>query len=392
MSYSYHIEASEGMLRMLGEKFKPVDDARFLYCLQINKWTPEDVHTFNAKVMICFDYVYKEYGRMQELKKVYNLEYPTDHKKYFSLVVEVISKMRSTLSTYKSILDKFRPKRKGKKKKHRFNNNKKIDPTALHEGEYSKDAFAWEPYQNKAVEELYHNINNFFILAGKIYQEAITVIEEEKAIRQNPDLACPLYEKSFQRSVKDNKKIIEMMIAGNVNVDHDIVKAMEKAEDVRMLIASMFHELSFDEFNFFCACKAISDGRKAGLTDEETAIFGKDNSEKIFRIRILLDHIVELIEQNKDITGWKGMLNGEFVMHLLYWCGWDGSKNEDMLKYITKRCEGKIGVVKMGAVLVEKRKLAKIENDTIFEQQKSFNKQIEAFIDSIIAKSKGKVA
>ena len=391
MSYSYNIEVSEESLRMLGEKFTPVEEQRYLYCFQENTWTIEDVRNFNAKVMISYDYVYKEYERMQKLKDVYNLEYPTDHKKYFSTVVELMSKMRSTLSIYKSILDKFRPKNKGKKKKYKINNHK-TDPTSLHNGEYSENLFKWETYQDKAVIELYNNINGFFTLAGKIYNEAITVIEEEKAIRQNPDLAYPIYEESYQRSVKDNKKTIEMMKAGNINVDHDIVKAMETVEDVKQLIASMFHEFSFDEFNYFCACKAISDGRKVGLTDEEIATFGKENTPQVLKLRILLEHIEELIEQNGDIIGWEGKLSGKFVMHLLYWCGWNGSKNDAMLKYITKRCQGKIGIVKMGAVIAERLKLSKFDSKQTREQKEKFNKQIDDFVDSIIAKSNGKVA
>ena len=393
MSYSYHIEASEDSLRMLGGKFKPVEDERYLFCFQANKWTIEDVHTFNSKVLICFDYVHKEYERMLELKKVYNQEYPTNHKKYFSTVVELMSKMRSTLSMYKKINDKFRPKRKGKKKKgYGEHINKKLDQTSLHEGTYSKNAFGWEPYENKAVVELFNNINDFYTLAGKIYQEAITVIEEEHSIRQNPDLACPLYEKSFQRSVKDNKKIIEMMKEGNVNIDHDLVKAMETAEDVRQLIASMFHELSFEDFNHFCACKAISDGRKNGLTDEEIAVFGKENPEQVLKLRIVLEHIEELVELKGEIIKWKGTLSGEFMMHLLFWCGWDGSKKETMLNFITKRCEGKIGVVKMGAVQAAKRKLAPVDQHLINEEQEQFNNEMEAFADSITAKLKENAA
>lgn len=393
MSYSYHIEASEDSLRMLGEKFKPVEEGRYLFCLQANKWAIEDIHTFNAKVLICFDYVRKEYERMLELKKVYNQEYPTDHKKYFSTVAELMGKMRSTLSMYKKINDKFRPKGKRRKKKgYGQHIDKKLDQTSLHEGAYSKNVFGWETYRDKAVVELFNNINHFFTLAGKIYDEAIAVIEEEHNIRQNPDLACPLYEKSFQRSVKDNKKIIEMMKDGNVNIDHDLVKAMETAEDVRQLIASMFHELSFDNFNLFCACKAISDGRKDGLTDEEIATFGKENAEQVLKLRIVLEHIEELVELKGEIIKWKGKLSGEFMMHLLYWCGWDGSKKETMLNFITKRCEGKIGVVKMGAVQAAKRKLVPIDKHLVNEQQEQFNHEMEAFVDSIRAKSKGKVA
>ena len=115
-------------------------------------------------------------------------------------------------------------------------------------------------------------------------------------------------------------------------------------------------------------------------------MFGKDNKKKVIRVRTLLDHIVELIETRVDAIGWKGMLDGEFVMHLLCWCGWDGSKNNGLLNYVTRRCEGKIRVVKMGAVMAEKRKLTYKERSEIRAQQDDFNKQMDDFVDSILAK------
>lgn len=390
MSYPLNIVASEETLRTLDGKFNPVIDDRFQYCFQENKWTIDDVHDFNAKLNICFDYMCREYERMSELRKVYNLEYPTDHKKYFSTAAELMSKMRSMLSMYKKLIDKFRSKRKGKKKKRRAPQS--IDPTALHHGAYSKNMFGWETYPNKAVRALFDNINNFLKLAGKIYNEAIAVIDEEKEIRSNPDLACPRFERSFQRSVNDNRKLIEKLKAGEFNAEHDIVKAMETAEDVRQLIADMFHTLSFTDFNYFSVCKAISDGRKVGLTEEEAMLFGKENADKVICIRTLLDHILELVEQRDDAKGWNGMLKGKFVMHLLYWCGWNGSKNEDLLNYVANRCKGKIGVVKMGAVMTEKRKLRLLDNKEIYEQQDAFNQAMDDFVKLMQVNSKDKVA
>jgi hypothetical protein len=74
-------------------------------------------------------------------------------------------------------------------------------------------------------------------------------------------------------------------------------------------------------------------------------------------------------------------------MHLLYWCGWNGSKNEDLLNYVTKRCEGKIRVVKMGAVLRAKRLLAPVSNDEIARQQQAFDSDMDAFVDSIVGRT-----
>ena len=132
---------------------------------------------------------------------------------------------------------------------------------------------------------------------------------------------------------------------------------------------------------------AIHEGKKAELTREESLIWGRDNEVKVKRLRLLLDHILELTENMEDVIGWEGMLKGYFVMRLLFWCGWNGSKNEAMLNYITKCCKGVIGVVKMGAVMTERRKLVRLTAKEDEAQQLAFNRQIDTFINSLEEKA-----
>lgn len=378
-------EPSEDTLRVIDEKFTPISDDRYLSGLQQKNWKIEDIHTFISRLKISYDYTNNEYQRMLKLKETYNLDYPSDHKRYFSTAIELMSKMRSTLSAYKKIIDGFNPKKKrGKKYK---NDANAYDRTPLFNGSYSKDMFGWEPYSDKSVRDMYKDLNDYLGLAGEVINTCIGIIDEEKAIRSNPELAYLRFENSFNRSVKANRRLIESMNQSNVNIDNDIVKAMDDAEDVKQLIASLFHEINHADFNFFCACKRIRDGRNAGLTDDELTAFGNENAEKAFRLRILLDHILELAEQRDDVIGWKNMLAGKFVMHLLFWCGWKGSKNEALLRCVSKRCEGIIGVVKMGAVMTERRKLINIDNKETRKQQNTFNQEMDAFVDSFSTES-----
>ena len=383
MAYSTYLEASEESLRLLDEKFMPVAEDRFLYSLQQRKWSLEGLRTFNARLLISYDYTRKEYVRLLELRKYYNKEYPTDHKKYFSTAIALMSKMRSTLSAYKKIVDEFHPKRKrGSKQKAGVT---AYDRTPLYNGPYSQEMFGWDTYADQAVKEVYKNLNDYLLLAGKCIDLCLAVIDEEQAIRANPELANALYEDSFRRSVSNCKMMIEYMKQKDEYIDNDIVRAMDEAEDVKQLIAEMYHTINHSTFNFFCACKTISDGRKAGLTPEEAALFGKDSIGKVVRIRTLLDHILDLTAQRDDAIGWEGMLDGCFVMHLLFWCGWKGSKNEDLLNYVASRCKGKIRVVKMGAVMRAKRLLLKLDNAEIARRQEVFDQAMDQFVDALLS-------
>ena len=54
-----------------------------------------------------------------------------------------------------------------------------------------------------------------------------------------------------------------------------------------------------------------------------------------------------------------------------------------ILNYITNRCKGTIEVVKMNAVMTEKRKLARLTSHEDQVEQLAFNRQIDAFIDNL---------
>ena len=379
--YEKPIDSSEAVLRTLDEKFTLVADDRFLYNLQQKNYDIEGIHRFTASLNVGYEYTLKEYERIVKLKDTYNKEYPTEHKRYFSTATRLMSKMNSTLSAYKKIVEGFKPRaRRGRA---RLPKDTMRDQTSLFKGPYSQDVFGWEAYSDKSVKNLLSALNDFLGIAKKSLDACVGIIEEEAAVRANLEQVNALFADSFDRSVSSNRKLIDVLKQDHPDMDHDLVKALEKAEDARQLIASLFHEYTYSDFNYFCACKVISDGRKAGLTPEETRVFGSGNAQKVARVNTLLDHILELAGQRSDLVGWKGMMSGVFAMRLLYWCGWNGSKKADMLHYITRRCEGKIGVVKMGAVQAEKRKLAFMDNREVERLQRAFDSEMDDFVDAV---------
>jgi hypothetical protein len=335
------------------------------------------VNHFIAQLRTSHTFTLKELDRLKELEPTYNKEYSTNHRRYITTAQEVVSKMTSTLSGFKKIVAEFRNKGKNKKEV------TIMDDTALYSGPYSKNMFGWDTYQDQSAMDLLNELNSFLEDASKCIDIAMKMITDEIAISQNPDIAYPIYQKDYYRSVSDSRLLIKMIESQRPDLDNDFVKALEEAEDAKKLIASLFHTFNRERFAYNSACVAIHEGKKAELTREESLIWGLENEVKVKRLRMLTDHILELTEKMEDVIGWKGMLKGYFVMRLLYWCGWNGSKNENMLNYITKRCKGKIGVVKMGAVMTEKRKLAHLSLTEDQEQQLAFNRQIDAFIDCL---------
>ena len=367
----------------LDEKFGEVSEDRFLYCIQQqHRWDLEKVNNFIARLRTSHQYTLKELDRLRILEKTYNKEYPTNHKKYVSIVQTTVSKMHCTLSGLKKIVAEFRNRGKNKK------DATIMDESALFSGPYSKDVFGWDTYKDSSAQDLLNELNSFLKDARECIDLAVKMIKDEAEITSDPNRAYPLFVHDYQRSVSDNRMLIKMIEDQRPDLKNDFVKSLEEAEDAKTLIASLFHSFNRANFNYNSACLAIHEGNKADLTPEESLIWGREKEDKVKRIRLLLEHIPELLAQREDAIGWKGRLSGEFVMHLLYWCGWDGTKNEAMLKYITNGCQGKIGVVKMGAVMFEKRKLAHVSNEEVRKKQDIFNRQIDEFVDSFMKESK----
>lgn len=378
MLYTTPYDYSEDSIRQLDEKFREIENDRFLYCIQDQqKWDIEKVNHFIAQLRTSHMYALKELDRLRELEPTYNKEYSTNHRRYITTAQEVVNKMTSTLSGFKKIVAEFRNKGKNKK------DVTIMDDTSLYSGPYMRNMFGWDTYQDQSAKDLLTELNSFLEDATKCIDIAMKMIDDEVAISNDPDTAYPIYQKDYRRTVSDSRLLINMIENQRPDLDNEFVKAYEEAEDARKLIASLFHTFNRERFAYNSACMAIHEGKKAELTREESLIWGRDNEVKVKRLRLLLDHILEVQNVMDDVIGWKGMLKGYFVMRLLFWCGWNGSKNEAMLNYITKRCKGKIEVVKMGAVMTEKRKLVYLPPGKDNELQQAFNLKIDIFIDNL---------
>ena len=378
MAYSTPYDYNDDSIRHLDEKFGEIDCDRFLYCIQVQqKWDIEKVNNFIAQLRTSHVYALRELDRLRELDKTYNKEYPTNHRRYVTTAQEVVSKMSSTLSGLKKVVAEFRSKGKNKKEV------SIMDDTPLYDGPYMNNLFGWDSYKDQSARDLLHELNSFLQDAQECIDIAVKMIEDEIAISQDPETAYPIYMDNYNRSVSDSRLLIKMIESQRPDLDNGFVKALEEAEDAKLFIASLFHTFSREQFIYNSACVAIHEGKKADLTKEESLIWGLENERKVKRLRLLLDHILELSEEMDGVIGWKGMLKGYFVMRLLYWCGWNGTKNDAMLKYITKRCKGTIEVVKMNAVMTERRKLTRLTSHEDQVEQLAFNRQIDAFIDNL---------
>lgn len=374
MANPIHIDFTEDSLKILDNKFSSVTDDRFIYCLQEGKWDMEDIVRFGGRIEIAHQYTAAERERLEELSKTYNSEYPTNHRRYFTTAADLMSRMRSTLSAYKTIVYEFRT---GKRKRKKKTAN---GQTPLMGGDYSKDMFGWEVYDKKAKEQ-YDKLEAYLNEAIACVDVCTKVIDEENHIRQHSELFMPLYDDSFRNSLRNHHTTIQDLEKLNVSIDDDILKAMKEAKDVEQLISDLYHMLNHDRWNHFVISKALDDAKAAGIDEDELLLWGKENLPQILRVRMMLEHITEL-DMVKEKH--KGKLSGYFMMRFCYWCQiLNNSQHAELLKYVTRKLKGVIGVCLIGAVKAEKKKLLKLTNDDNEKVQTAFNQQLDDFLLSL---------
>ena len=368
------IEKNEDTLMMLDDSLPQASVDRFVFGLQQRKWKEWDVLQFTASVRTSHTYAIMENGRLKAWKGTFNEEYATDHNTYFTTAERSMNRIRCTLSGIRKAVTKLC-----------YTSKKQLPANAdiptvyerspLLNGNYSPDLFGLDAY-GQSVKRLYDELVSYLNTASENIELCLEVIERENYMRQHPEEIIEVHDKCFQNTFNHSQSIIKRFLNSGVNVDNDIITAIEEADDAKKRIAELFHMLNVDQWNDYVICKATAEARNNGLTKEEQILWGRERREQVLRVRKLLQHLDEL-DMDKVKKG--SALSGYFLMRLFNWCGInDNSQHGVLREYIAKNYNGL--VVKMGAVNAEKRKCLKLDNCENRRQQEIFNSTIDNFL------------
>ncbi len=377
-----HLEKTEESLIMLDNSLPQASVDRFLYGLKLHSWDEAAIMAFTVKIRNSHSYALMENTRLNKWKLTFNDEYATDHNTYFSTAESAMNRMRSTLKGITDAVMKF-CYRSNKQLPIDVDSPVVFERTPLLKGPYSKDMFGTDLY-GKTVMMLYEELVSYLNTAEDNVTICLEVIERENYLRQHVEEVNNLHDKCFEETLMHNRSIIKRFKESNANLDNDIMKAIEDAEDAQQMIADLFHVLNVEEWNDYVICKAVYDANKVGLDKKEMFLWGKERTEQVMRVRTLLLHLSDL--KDMKIEKHEGMVGGEFLLRLFEWCHIKDKKYYSiLLEYLTDKILSApdcrfTGVVKIGAVKAEKKKLISIENDEITRRQNSFNAAIDAFV------------
>ena len=369
------LEKNEDTLVMLEDSLPQASVDRFVYGLQQRKWKEWDIIQFTASVRNSHTYAIMENGRLRDWKDTFNEEYATDHNTYFTTAERSMNRIRCTLSGIKKAVTKLCYTSK-KQLPSDADTPTVYERSPLLNGQYSPDLFGLDAY-GKSVKMLYDELVNYLNTASENVELCLEVIERENYMRQHPEEIIEVHDKCYQTTFNHSQCIIKRFLNAGVNVDNDILNAIEDADDAQEMIAELFHMLNVNQWNDYVVCRATAEAQNIGLTKEELFLWGRERKEQVMRVRKLLAHLDEL-EMKKVKKGCA--LSGYFLMRLFGWCDINDNRQHAVLRdYIAHNYKGI--VVKIGAVNAEKRKCLMLDNSENKRQQEDFNKTIDDFLN-----------
>lgn len=370
------LEKTEDTLLMLDDSLSQASVDRFVYGLQQRKWKEWDIIQFTATIRNSHTYAIMENGRLKDWKGTFNEEYATDHNTYFTTAERSMNRIRCTLSGIKKAVTKLC-----------YTSKKQLPADAdiptvyerspLINGQYSPDLFGLDAY-GQSVKRLYEELVSYLKTASENVDLCLEVIERENYMRQHPEEIVEVHDKCYRATFSHSQSIIRRFLNAGMNMDNDIVKAIEDADDAQQQIAELFHMLNVDQWNDYVICRATTEAQNIGLSKDELFLWGRERRDQVLRVRKLLQHLDEL-EMKKVKKG--NALSGYFLMRLFSWCDINDDRQHGVLRdYIARNYNGI--VVKIGAVNAEKRKCLLLDNSENRRQQADFNTAIDDFLNS----------
>ena len=368
------LEKTEDTLVMLDDSLSQASADRFVYGLQQRKWKEWDILQFLASVRNSHTYALMENGRLKVWKETFNEEYATDHNKYFTTAESSMNRIRCTLNGIKKAVTKLCYTSK-KQLPADADTPTVYERSPLLKAPYSPDMFGLDTY-GQSVRQLYEEIVSYLKTANDNVDLCLEVIERENFMRQHPEEIIEVHDRCYQTTFHHSQTIIRRFLSAGVQVENDILTAINNADDAKVRIAELYHMLNVDQWNDYVVCRATAEAQNVGLTKDELLLWGREHREQVMRVRKLLKHLDEL-EMKKVKKG--NALSGYFLMRLFCWCDINDARQHGLLReYIARNYKGI--VVKIGAVNAEKRKCLLLDNCENRRQQEEFNAAIEDFL------------
>lgn len=352
MRFSTQVEKNDEGLSMIADAARRFDEGHFMEALLQNKVTIEEVTKCTIMVQSARVKLAAESLRLRLFAEDFICQYATDDNKCFETAERIFNRIRSTISYSKKIYKRFC------KRSHRQLPDGRrpsvFKRSALAAACYNGQLFGLETY-DKEVQTLYREMEDFFTDLLNCLLLCHEVIKEEQRIRRSPDACMSIFASCYERVVKETAGLMRSLADGSTEPKSEVAQRRSQTSSLQEFVCNEYHNCTRAQFFDFVVVTQLQEGRRRGMTEVESLLFGVGAEALAERARYVVAHFDEL-----EPEGQKGKLDAKWVAALMLWCHVGVNDNKGKLfveRYFETSYAGRYEVPKMSAVNSAKNRL-----------------------------------
>ena len=312
MRFKTVVEKEDKTLLEIASVLEMFDQEHFIAGVQARRRTQEEIDDALDMVQAFQLRMNVEQRALVRFSETFIGEFATDNNKCFETAERLFNRIRSTLCALKTVYQRTckhstRQLPEGAKQKTVW------EGSALTAAEFQTDAFGLESYGPQVV-ELYNCLETLLTMATATLALCHRVIEDEKLVREDAEQLRQIYQESCQQlHLTINDMSIAFMDTQQVS-ETELEKRRKKAKSKQEFLRREYHNVDKREFKMYVVKEELRKGLSAGLTEEETFLFGNDR-ERVEQVRWAIEHYDEL-DRGED----RNKLNTLTLVYFLKWC------------------------------------------------------------------------
>lgn len=370
MIYKDKFEDTEHGIAYVTHKVEQFTEDGFIASLYMRNYSEIDILLRIADVRECLSISHREFLGLTKFAMDFNTRFATENNKRFSTAQQMLNRLRSSLASVKRYYRESCPiRRKQQPTAAPFSERLRpsvFERSVLTYGGCARDLFGIQSF-NDNIQTLYIEQRALFanVLAALVlcYHE----IENEKAIKADPDKCVLLLERQCQQIQNDLRDTIDLMQCPVTCEIQELIDNMGKREFARQ----GFHEHDLKELKTYAVYDAIQRGAKSNIGTTAALLFS-GNLQKGKDAELLIEHFDEFRTENrKKVSSLK-------VLLFVNWCGGTVEAPKQMYYKLLKtyyRCKA---LPEWHSVVVVKNKTTDLQ-----ALQKTFNAEANDFLTAL---------
>lgn len=308
---------------------------RFIYAIKYKDWDEKKLKLKAEEVAFYRGKLEAEFDRLVEFAKVFNKEFATMDNKRYSSALTLLRKLKSGIRETKKLFLEFCPRARRESIHHAIG-NKPVSAfiySNISANDYQLDLFKFEGYPD-CVNELYNEMEKFFIVLIRSIHLCQQVLDEEKEIRSDNKYCKLLFDKFKENVLGEYANVFILFKRDSEYLTEEYNPAIASRnhyENDEAWAPVGYHNYTKKEVEHLIIKQILDEKAGSDLTGMERLLFGTDE-QKVHKLRHIIKHFDELIPDSYH----RQNLPGKYIQMFFQYVGIPKGHEKDAVKYFNE--------------------------------------------------------